>query len=151
MRESGPHRHPWYDVGWPVSAGVVAAIGVVAASRTLGPVPVVVTYLALDLILVSAAWPVAAELGRPAQGALLEGASGCTLAVVAALGLVAVVGAWALPVLIAAAATSPWLQPARVARRVRAESEVVRTRRAFDEIVTGMFDATPGDDQEHGR
>jgi hypothetical protein len=129
---------------------VVAAIGVVAACRSLGPVAVLVAFGALDLVLLSMTWPTATEAGRPDRWRGLGAASAWSFASVAVLGLLTVLHGGALVVVAATAVTSPMLRPTRWSRPVREAARRAQTRREFDEIVAFAYQSTPRDDQEHG-
>ena len=145
MRSTDRPRSPWYDVGWPVLAGTVTAVGVVSAYVEIGLLGTVAAFLLMELTVAPTAWSILTDLGRPGRPAVVELAPVCALATVVTLGLVGWMSAWSVPVLLLVVLTSPLLDRRR--RRGLAErygSRRAETRRQFDEIVAHGF-AAPGD------
>ncbi len=140
----------WYDVGWPVLAGLVAAVGVVAAYRSLGPLAVVAAFALVELTVAPTAWSIVTELGKPGLPAFLEVGPACAVAVVVLMGLVSALGAWSLALVALVALTSPLMQRRGRERMVgRYGSDRGATLRAFDEIVThGWTIQHPEDETE---
>jgi hypothetical protein len=139
--------HSWYDVGWPVLAGVVAAVGVVAAYRSLGLFAVVAAFVLVELTVAPTAWSIVTELGKPGGPAIFEVGPACALATVVLMGLVGALGVGSLVVVALVVLTSPIM-------RRRGRQQVVRrygsdraeTRRAFDEIVAHGWGASSTED-----
>lgn len=149
MRSNGRTRNLWYDVGWPVLAGTVTAIGVVAAYMGIGLLGTVAAFLLMELTVAPTAWSVLTDMGRPGRTAVVELAPACALATVVLLGLVGSMGVWALPVLLLVAVTSPLLESRRRGRlAARYGSRRAATNRRFEEIVAHGFTA-PGDGDQH--
>ena len=146
MRSNDATRNAWYDVGWPVLAGTVAASGVVAAYLEIGLLGTVAAFLLTELTVAPTAWSILTDLGRPGRPAVLELAPVCALATVVALGLVSAMSGWSIPVFLVVLVTSPLLD--RRCRRVLATrygSQRAETRRQFDEIVAHAFAPEDGD------
>ncbi len=136
MRSNDGTRNLWYDVGWPVLAGTVAACGVVASYETIGLLATVAAFTLMELTVAPTAWSVLTDLGRPGRPAFVELAPVCALATVVALGLVGWMGVWSIPVLVLVLVTSPLLDRRRRAGlAARYGSERAETRRRFEEIV----------------
>jgi hypothetical protein len=136
MRSDDGTRNLWYDVGWPVLAGTVAACGVVASYVTLGLLATVAAFVLMELTMAPTAWSILTDMGRPGRPAVLELAPVCALATVVALGLVGSMGVWSIPVFGLVLATSPLLNRRRCGGlATRYGSERAETRRRFDEIV----------------
>lgn len=140
-------RSVWYDVGWPVLAGLTAAAGLVAAYVDLGLLATVVAFMLIELTVAPTAWSIMTEMGRPGRPAVLELAPACALATVATLGLVNATRLWSLPVLLLVLLTSPILRGRDWSLGVAEHDE---TRRAFDEIVAHGFADDPADDDRPG-
>ena len=135
----------WYDVGWPVLAGTVAAVGVVAAYAAIGVLGTVAAVQLKELTLAPTAWSILTDMGRPGRPAVIELAPVCALATVVAIGLVGWMSVWSVPVALLVVLTSPLLDRRR--RRELASrygSRSAETRRRFDEIVAHGF-TTPDD------
>jgi hypothetical protein len=133
-------RSIWYDVGWPLLAGLVAAAGVLLAYLGIGLAGTVVAFALMELTVAPTAWSLMTEAGRSGRPAIFELAPTCALATVVTLGLVDGIGAWAVPVLVLVAATSPLLQGQRRRAWVRRYgSDRAEMRRQFDEIVAHSF------------
>jgi hypothetical protein len=134
-------RSIWYDVGWPLLAGLVAAAGVLLAYRGIGLVGTVVAFALMELTVAPTAWSLMTEAGRSGRPAIFELAPACALATVVTLGLVDRIGVWALPLLVLVAATSPLAQQQRRRAWVRRYgSDRAEMRREFDEIVAHGYD-----------
>jgi hypothetical protein len=149
MTSARHRRHLWYDVGWPIFAGLVTAIGVVAACFGRGPGIVLASFVVTDLALMPLAWVLATAAERPARRAVLVVTPIVTLGLVVAVGLVGLWQAWGLVPLALAVVTSPVMPGRR--RWTDQVQDVVRTaetRRAFDEIVRHSLEPTPGEDQD---
>lgn len=133
-------RHPWYDAGWPVLAGLVAASGVIAAYQYFGLLAVLAAFALVELTVAPTAWSLITELGKSGRGAVLEIAPACALIMVVLMGLTAAIDAWALVVLAILGLSSP-LVSAQGRRRFRERygSDRSETRRAFDEIVANSW------------
>ena len=143
-------RHPWYDVGWPVLAGLVAALGVVTAYRSLGLFSVVAAFVLVELTVAPTAWSIVTELGKPGRPAVVEVAPACALAVVVLMGLVSALGGWSLAFVALVVLTSPLMGRRGRQRLVRRYgSDRAETLRAFDEIVAHGWTAPfPEDDAD---
>jgi hypothetical protein len=143
--------HAWFDVGWPVLAGLVAAVGVVAAYRSLGLFAVVAAFVLVELTVAPTAWSIVTELGKPGRPAIVEIGPACALAVVVLMGLVGALGGWSLLLVALVVLTSPLVQRQGRERIVRRYgSDRAETRRAFDEIVAHSWTAPHSeDDSEH--
>ena len=140
-------RFSWYDVGWPVLAGVVAAVGVVAAYRILGLFAVVAAFVLVELTVAPTAWSIVTELGKPGRPAIVEVGPACALAVVVLMGLVGTLGGWSLALVAPVVLTSPIMQRRGRERIVRRYgSDRAETRRAFDEIVAHSWTAPHPED-----
>jgi hypothetical protein len=133
-------RSTWYDVGWPLLAGLVAAVGVLLAFRGIGLVGTVVAFALMELTVAPTAWSLMTEAGRSGRPAIFELAPACALATVITLGLVDGMGVWAVPLLVLVAATSPLARQERRRSWVRRYgSDRAEMRREFDEIVAHGF------------
>lgn len=133
-------RSIWYDVGWPLLAGLVAAAGVLLAYVGLGLVGTVIAFTLMELTVAPTAWSLMTEAGRSGRPAIFELAPACALATVVTLGLVDGMGVWAVPLLALVGATSPLLQEQRRRAWVRRYgSDRGDVRREFDEIVAHSF------------
>jgi hypothetical protein len=143
-------RHPWYDVGLPVLAGLVCALGVVAAYRSLGLFSVVAAFVLVELTVAPTAWSIVTELGKPGRPAVLEVGPACALGVVVLMGLVSATGAWSLAFVALVVLTSPLMRRRGRQRLVRRYgSDRAETLRAFDEIVAHGWTAPfPEDDAD---
>lgn len=136
-------RRIWYDVGWPLLAGVVGAAGVVLAYfgiGLVGTVGTVVAFALMELTVAPTAWSLMTEAGRSGRPAIFELAPACALVTVVTLGLVGGMGVWAVPVLALVLVTSPLAQGQR--RRAwlrRYGSDRAEVRQEFDEIVALSF------------
>src|SRR5262245_25145958 len=143
-------RHPWFDAGWPVFAGLVAATGVIAAYQSLGLLAVVVAFVLVELSVAPTAWSIITEWGRPGRPAIFEIAPAFGLVVVSLMGLVEAIGVWSLLALALVLLTSPLVtRRGRDRVRDRYGSTRSQTRRSFDEIVAhGWTQSAPEDDSE---
>jgi hypothetical protein len=146
----GRTHHVWYDVCWPVLAGLVSAVGLIAAYRTLGLLAVVAAFALVELTVAPTAWSITTEMGKPGGPAIFEIAPVCALAAVVLMGLVGAFGGWALLLVGLVAFTSPLVaRRGRARLRARYGSEREETDRAFDEIVAyGWALPAPKDDTE---
>jgi hypothetical protein len=148
MRGDEGTRNLWYDAGWPVLAGTVAACGVVASYVTLGLLATVAAFVLMELTVAPTAWSILTDIGRPGRPAVLELAPGCALATVVALGLVGSIGVWSIPVFGLVLATSPLLnRRRRSGLAARYGSRRAETRRRFDEIVARELAGLDDDDR----
>jgi len=142
---SRARTHLWYDVAWPVLAGLVAGVGLVAAVRWTGPFRFLVMLAVLELTVAPVAWSLLSELGFGVRRIALRVAPLTAVALVAVIGLAGAIGAWTYLVGACAIATSPLLRGWRRAGLrglVGAWSTTdVRTRREFDDIVAHGFGA----------
>jgi hypothetical protein len=133
-------RSIWYDVGWPLLAGLVAAAGVLLAYFGIGLVGTVVAFALMELTVAPTAWSLMTEAGRSGRPAIFELAPACALAAVVTLGLVDGMGVWAFPLLASVAVTSPLLQEQQRRSWARGHgSDLAEMRHEFDEIVTHGF------------
>jgi hypothetical protein len=145
MRSNDDTGNLWYDVGWPVLAGTVAACGVVAAYVEIGLLGTVAAFLLMELTVAPTTWSILTDLGRPGRPAVMELAPVCALATVVALGLVSWMGVWSIPVFLIVLGTSPVLDRRRRSMlAARYGSRRAETRRQFEEIVAHAF--APEDD-----
>lgn len=135
-----PRRSVWYDVGWPLLAGLVGALGLILAYLGIGLLGSVVAFALMELTVAPTAWSLMTEAGRPGRPAIVELAPACALATVVTLGLVDGLGGWAVPLLALVVATSPLMgQQRRRAWVRRYGSDRAEVRREFDEIVAHGF------------
>jgi hypothetical protein len=135
-------RHPWYDVGWPLLAGLAAGLGLVAAYRWTGPVIFVVALAVLELTIAPIVWSLLTELGHSVRGVVVRISPTAALGALAVLGLADVVGAWTFAigglVLVTSPLVSGWTRGGFGARLTERVSPRTGTRRRFDEIVAGL-------------
>lgn len=133
-------RSIWYDVGWPLLAGLVGALGLILAYLGIGLVGTVVAFALMELTVAPTAWSLMTEAGRPGRPAILEVAPACALVTVVAIGLVDGLELWALPLMALVVLTSPLLLEQRRRAWVRRYgSDRAEMRREFDEIVAHGF------------
>jgi hypothetical protein len=133
-------RNVWYDVGWPLLAGVVSAVGVILSYVEIGLAGTVVAFVLMELTVAPTAWSLMTEAGRFGRPAIFELAPAFALATVVTLGLVNGMGVWGLPVLLLVLVTSPFLQQRRRRTLIsRYGSDRAEMRREFDEIVAQSF------------
>jgi hypothetical protein len=133
-------RSIWYDVGWPLVAGLVGAAGLALAYVGIGLLGTVVVFALMYLTVAPIAWSLLTEEGRPGTPAIFELAPACALATVIVLGLVSGLGGWTLPVLTLVVATCPLLrEPRRRALLLRYGSDRSEVHREFEEIVALSF------------
>ena len=141
--------HLWYDVAWPVLAGLVTGAGLIAAYRWTGPTKFVVALAVLELTLAPVTWSLLTELGIVGRRVALRVAPLSPVALLAVIGSAAAIGAWTYLVLGLVVAGSPLLRgwgPGGLRRIVKEWSAAdVRTRQEFDEIVAHGF-GTPDDE-----
>jgi hypothetical protein len=147
---SRPSIHLWYDLCWPVAAGLVTGLGLVAAYLWAGPPMFLVALAVLELTVAPVTWSVLTELGFDVRSVALRVAPAVSVAALAVVGLAGLTGPWTFPVVAAVLATSPaargWTRGdlrRRVSERV---SPRTQTRRRFDEIVAHGFG---GPDEDH--
>jgi hypothetical protein len=146
MRSSDHTRHLWYDVGWPVLAGTVTAVGVVAAYLGIGLLATVAAFLLMELTVAPTAWSILTDMGRPGRVAVVELAPAVALGTVVMLGLVEWSGAWAVPLMLLVVGTSPLVERGRRRSLIaRYGSQRAETRRQFEDIVAHAF-TSPEDD-----
>jgi hypothetical protein len=133
-------RNVWYDVGWPLLAGVVSAVGVILSYVEIGLAGTVVAFVLMELTVAPTAWSLMTEAGRSGRPAIFELAPAFAPATVVTLGLVNGMGVWGLPVLLLVLVTSPFLQQRRRRTLIsRYGSDRAEMRREFDEIVAQSF------------
>lgn len=137
----GRSIHPWYDAGWPLFVGVVAALGVLSCYTMVGPLASFAVLVLMQLAVATTAGSILADAGVPARRAVLELAPAGALATVVTLGLTDAAHQWGLILLLALLATSPLLRDRRaglmLAHRYGADRGQVRRR--FEEIVAFGF------------
>jgi hypothetical protein len=134
-----PERsHPWYDIGWPLFAGLVAAVGIIACYESVGLLGCVAAFALIEVAVGATAWAILTDIGRSGQRALFEVGPACGLTTVVAVGLTEVFASWGLLVLLLVIATSPLLHSRRP-RVTRYGGERAAMRRQFDEIVAHGF------------
>jgi uncharacterized membrane protein len=146
-------RHPWYDSWWPLLAGIVGAVGILACDQAIGLFGTVAAFTLMVLTVGPTAWSILSDMRRPSRSAILEVAPASGLATVAMIGLTSAVGGWSVALLLVVAAGSP---PARglvhaTSRRFSksSSSRSIRdsdVRRRFDEIVGYGFGVADADD-----
>ena len=145
MRSNDDTGSLWYDVGWPVLAGTVAACGVVAAYVEIGLLGTVAAFVLIELTVAPSAWSILTDMGRPGRPAVMELAPVCALGTVVALGLVAWMSVWSIPAFLLVLVTSPLLdRRRRSGLAARYGSQRAETRRRFEEIVA--YAVAPEDD-----
>jgi hypothetical protein len=146
---SRARTHLWFDVAWPVLAGLVAGAGLLAAYHWTGPTRFLVMLAVLEVTVAPVAWSLLSELGFGVRRIALRVAPLTAVALVAVIGLAGAIGAWTYLVGTCAVATSPLLRGwSRVGLRglvIGWSSTDVRTRREFDDIVAHGF-AAPDDE-----
>ncbi|MGC4109048.1 MAG: hypothetical protein QM747_01145 [Nocardioides sp.] len=146
-------EHRWYDSGWWALAGLVSGAGLIAGTVTVGPLVLVVTFVAMGLAIGPTVWSILDQMDRPEVGTSLRIATASAWCVTVAVGLFAGLHVWATPVLALTVVTSPTvLRPllaraTRAARDERERAEVARLRQDFDEIIAYGFTAHTGDDE----
>jgi hypothetical protein len=137
--------HPWYDVAWPVLAGLVAGVGLVATYRWTGPVTFLVALAVLELTVAPVAWSLLTELGFGVRRVALRVAPMTAVGLMAVIGLAETIGAWTCLVVALVVAASPLLRGFSHAgvRGLAAgwAGPQARTRREFEEIVAHGFGA----------
>ncbi len=147
---SRARTHLWYDVAWPVLAGLVAGAGLLAAYRWTGPTRFLVLLAVLELTVAPVAWSLLTELGFGVRRIALRVAPLTAVALVAVIGLAGMIGGWTYLAGVLTVVTSPLLRGWRRAGPrglvVGWASTDVRTRREFDDIVAHGF-ATPDDER----
>lgn len=133
-------RSVWYDVGWPLLAGLVSAVGVILSYVEIGLAGTVVAFVLMELTVAPTAWSLMTEAGRSGRPAIFELAPAFALGTVVTLGLVNGMGVWGLPVLLLMLVTSPLLQQRRRRTLIgRYGSDRAEMRREFDDIVSHSF------------
>jgi hypothetical protein len=133
-------RSVWYDVGWPLLAGLVSAVGVILSYVEIGLAGTVVAFVLMELTVAPTAWSLMTEAGRSGRPAIFELAPAFALGTVVTLGLVNGMGVWGLPVLLLVLVTSPLLQQRRRRTLIgRYGSDRAEMRREFDDIVAHSF------------
>jgi hypothetical protein len=133
-------RSVWYDVGWPLLAGLVSAVGVILSYVEIGLAGTVVAFVLMELTVAPTAWSLMTEAGRSGRPAIFELAPAFALGTVVTLGLVNGMGVWGLPVLLLMLVTSPLLQQRRRRTLIgRYGSDRAEMRREFDDIVAHSF------------
>jgi hypothetical protein len=144
--------HPWYDVAWPITTGLVCGAGLLAAYRWTGPGMFVVAFVVLEVTVAPVAWSLLTDLGFGVRRVTLRVAPVGAVALLAVIGLADVIGAWTYVVAVLVVASSPLTRGWRelglrglLADRLATHSE---TRRRFDEIVAHGF--SPQDDETPG-
>ena len=132
---TGRARHLWFDLGWPVLAGLVAAVGLASAYLSLGPATVLVVFAMAAGTVAIVAISVLGDSGSPTVGAVLRPSLAAAVTLVVTMGLLVILGAAAL-LLVAAVLVSSAEAQSRLRRRLPAHpTERDETRRRFDEIV----------------
>jgi hypothetical protein len=140
--------HPWYDVAWPVLAGMVAGAGLLASYRWSGPLVSMIALAVLEVTLAPIAWCVLAEFGHRGERVVLRIATGSAVTILALTGLGDVLGSWAFVIAAGVLLTSPvlrgWTHGGILRTLAERASPRIETRRRFDEIVAGL--APPDED-----
>lgn len=146
---SGARTHLWYDFFWPVAAGLVTGLGLVAAYRWTGPLMFVVTLAVLELTVAPVAWSLLTELGFSVRRVAFRVAPATATALLAVIGLADVLGGLTFLVVAVATVTSPltrgWSEVGIRGALIARVSPRSETRRRFDEIVAHGF-GTSGED-----
>jgi hypothetical protein len=146
---SRARTHLWYDVAWPVLAGLVGGAGLLAAYHWTGPARFLITLAVLELTVAPVAWSLLTELGFGVRRIALRVAPLTAVALVGVIGLAGAIGAWTYLVCALTLATSPLLRGwSRLGPRglvVGWSTPDVRIRREFDDIVAHGF-AAPDDE-----
>jgi hypothetical protein len=133
MADSHAERSFWYDIAWPLLAGLVAGVGVLSCAASLGWLATAAVFALTWLAIAPTAWSVLTECGRPGGPALVGFAPACALAVTATVGLTSF-GLASIPVMVLVPLTSPLFRRGR-AGATEDRSERDEVRRQFDEIV----------------
>ena len=145
--------HPWYDVAWPVVAGVTVGAGLVAAYRWTGPFAFVIGVLVLELALVPVAWALLDDLGYDARHAVPRIAPWCAAGLLSVVGLAEAIGGWTYLALALILLTSPlvrgWSDGGVRGIAAHWATPGARARAEFDGIVTLSYgaDAQRTDDE----
>lgn len=131
--------HPWYDVAWPVVAGLAAGAGLLAAYRWMGLWPFALALAVLEVAFAPLAWSLLTDLGHDLRRVVLRIAPITAVAALAVVGLTDAIAQWTFVVGGFVLVTSPLLRgctrrgfPTTLATRM---SPRIDTRRRFDEIV----------------
>jgi hypothetical protein len=137
--------HPWYDVAWPVVAGVTVGAGLVAAYRWTGPFAFVIGVLVLELALFPVAWALHDELGYDARHAVPRIAPWGAAGLLSVVGLAEATGGWAFLALGLILLSSPlvrgWSDGGVRGIAAHWAAPGARTRAEFDEIVALSYGA----------
>jgi hypothetical protein len=129
----------WDDVLWPVLAGSVTAGGLLCALLSWGPVRMGTTLFCLGLGLMPLAWTVGeSSRSRTPAWAVATLTPTWAVGVLAVAGLCSALGGWSLLAPLAVILTAPPVRTrtARTGAWVRRTAQIVRTRRAFHQIIT---------------
>ena len=103
---ASPPRQLWSGRIWPLLAGAVTAVGVFAASNTLGVLGLAAVYAALSMFAVTMVWGLSLEIGIGQTAAVRWGLY-AALAVLVAVGLCEVHPQYGLLLGIAVGLSSP--------------------------------------------
>jgi hypothetical protein len=141
--------HLWYDAAWPIVAGLVTGLGLVAAYRWTGPLMFAVALGVLELTVAPVAWCLFAELGVDVRRIALRVAPATAAAVLAMIGLADAIGGWTFLVVALTLVTSPFLERGRGGGLRDVLTPRAETRRRFDEIVSHAFGTTEEDVPPH--
>jgi hypothetical protein len=140
----------WYDVGWPVLAGMVTAAGLLSAYIWMGLPTTLIALVLLELTIAPVAWSILTEVGVPTAHVILRISPLWAIGCLAFVGLVDALNAWSLLIGLAVLLTSPLVAGwSRVGVRGLIASHNLsqnETRRRFDDIVAHGFPGLPDDD-----
>jgi hypothetical protein len=142
---------PWFDVGWPLLAGTVTAVGLIAAYLWMGLVTTAIALALLELTVAPVAWSILSELDYPTHEVILRISPIAAVGGLSLVGLVSAFSGWSLVMAAVVVMTSPLVKGwSRVGTRgmlvrygVNSRTE---TRRRFDDIVAHGFPTLPDDD-----
>ena len=137
--------HPWYDVAWPVVAGLAAGAGLLAAYRWMGLWPFLLALAVLEIAFAPLAWSLLTDLGHDLRRVVLRIAPITSVAALAVVGLTDAIAQWTFVVGGFVLVTSPLLrgctQRGFLTTLATRMSPRIDTRRRFDEIVAHGFGA----------
>jgi len=144
-------RSLWYDAGWPLLAGLVTAVGLVAAYVWMGLAVTAIALALLELTFAPVMWSVLTDIGIPSRDVIVRISPTWSVGSLALVGLLNAFGAWSLVAGAFVLLTSPLVQGwSRVGLRGLAVSygfsSATETDRRFEEIVTHGFPGLPDED-----
>ena len=141
----------WYDIGWPVLAGLVTAAGLLGAYVWMGPPTTLIALVLLELTFAPVMWSILSDAGYSSRDVILRLSPAWSVGSLAFIGLVDAFDAWSLLIATLVLVTSPpfagWARLGN--RKLRGAREGMtrnETQRRFDEIVAHGFNGFSDDD-----